>query len=133
MENLGRKYFIKLINNVKQINNIKKTKLVKWFKCLITQWSIQRRWNALFYKNYSSGYLIESLQIKFILMYNEWPEYKNSGKQKNMLKELIDLSEELLIRLEEEEKISHLRSVEYIKLQKLFFEKINIYSEDLFY
>ncbi len=121
MENSVRKYIIKLINKFSGI--------YRYFK----RYGLKLRWNTLFHKNYSYGYLIETLQIKFILMLNDWPEYRNSDKQKEKLIELINDTEKLLLLLEKEEKISHLRSNEYNKLQKAFFEKLNLYSADLFY
>ncbi len=94
MENSVRKYIIKLINKFSGI--------YRYFK----RYGLKLRWNTLFHKNYSYGYLIETLQIKFILMLNDWPEYRNSDKQKEKLIELINDTEKLLLLLEKEEKIS---------------------------
>lgn len=105
----------------------------KFITKLISKIRLKNRWNELFNNNHSSGYLIEAIQIKLILMLEEWPKYKYSEIQETQLIELIELSDGILKKLEAEDKLSHIRSDEYKKLQNSFFTKLNLYAPDLFY
>lgn len=84
-------------------------------------------------KNNHYGFLIETIVLKLELMKESWPEYKNSYHETNDLKYLIDLGHCILEQLEQEDSKNHLRSSEYLKLQKKFFDALNQKLPGLFY
>ena len=72
----------------------------------------------------------EVLENILSILLNFQIRIKNSnyvGKEKDLqnVEDMIEALDELLNLLEEEEKISHIRSKEYLKKQKEFFQNLN--------
>ena len=72
----------------------------------------------------------EVLENILQILLNFQVRIKNSnyiGKEKDLqnVEDMIEALDELLNLLEEEEKISHIRSKEYLKKQKEFFQNFN--------
>lgn len=137
MENFLQKLSLKLSNFTKCNWGylVHRTKL--YFLPIIAPFKlINRKKEKLFFlmdKNNHYGFLIETIVLKLELMKESWPEYKNSYHETNDLKYLIDLGHCILEQLEQEDSKNHLRSSEYLKLQKKFFDALNQKLPGLFY
>lgn len=134
MENFLQKLYLKLINFWK--NDIYPKWYIYWIQILIYFKVTDKNKKEMYFlinKNYHYGFLIETIILKLKLMKESWPIYKYNENELEILDILIKKGEELLNILEQEDCINHLRSKEYMKKQKQFFDLLNYKLIELFY
>ena len=103
-------------------------RLIKFIKNLIRWWEIIVKDD-----NHHYGFILFSINHKLKIMKNNWVSYSGSEDQLAELNYLIKTGDSLIKLLTEEEKINHIRSKEYLDLNKKYFDGLKKFNIDIYY